>query len=79
MKVKSLRCVRLLVTPWTVTHQAPLSMGFSSREYWSGVPLPSPYESTDKSGKISKHICSEPGSGVRVEAETQAFREKLAI
>ena len=29
-------------TPWTVTHQAPPSMGFSRQEYWSGVPLPSP-------------------------------------
>ena len=31
-----------LATPWTVAHQAPLSMGFSRQEYWSGVPLPSP-------------------------------------
>ena len=34
--------VRLFVTPWTVAHQAPLSMGFSRQEYWSGLPLPSP-------------------------------------
>ena len=34
--------VRLLVTPWTVAHQAPLSMGFSRQEYWSGLPFPSP-------------------------------------
>ena len=31
-----------LVTSWTVAYQAPLSMGFSRQEYWSGVPLPSP-------------------------------------
>ena len=31
-----------LVTPWTVAHQAPLSMGFSRQEYWSGWPFPSP-------------------------------------
>ena len=31
-----------LPTPWTAAHQAPLSMGFSRQEYWSGVPLPSP-------------------------------------
>jgi len=31
-----------LVTPWTVAHQAPLSMGFSRQEYWSGLPFPSP-------------------------------------
>ena len=42
VKVKSLSCVRLLVTPWTAAYQAPPSMGFSRREYWSGVPLPSP-------------------------------------
>ena len=31
-----------LVTPWTVAHQAPLSMGFPRQEYWSGLPFPSP-------------------------------------
>ena len=43
MKVKPLSRVRLFVTPWTVAHQAPPSMGFSRQEYWSGVPLPSPW------------------------------------
>ena len=43
VKVKSLSRVRLLVTPWTAAYQAPPSMGFSTQEYWSGVPLPSPY------------------------------------
>ena len=38
VKVKSPSHVRLLATPWTVAHQAPPSMGFSRREYWSGVP-----------------------------------------
>ena len=33
--------VRLLVTLWTVAHQAPLSMGFSRQEYWSGLLCPS--------------------------------------
>ena len=31
-----------LVTPWTIACQAPLSMGFSRQEYWSGSPFPSP-------------------------------------
>ena len=31
-------CVQLFVTPWTVIHQAPLSMEFSKQEYWSGLP-----------------------------------------
>ena len=43
VKVKSLSRVRLLATPWTAAYQVPPSMGFSSQEYWSGVPLPSPY------------------------------------
>ena len=42
VKAKSLSRVRLLATPWTTAYQAPLSMGFSRQEYWSGVPLPSP-------------------------------------
>ena len=42
VKVKSLSRVRLLVTPKTVAHQAPLSMGFSRQEYWSGLPFLSP-------------------------------------
>ena len=42
VKVKSLSSVQLFATPWTAAHQAPLSMGFSRQEYWSGVPLPSP-------------------------------------
>ena len=32
----------LFATPWTVAHQAPLSMGFSQQEFWSGLPFPSP-------------------------------------
>ena len=34
--------VRLFATPWTLAHQAPLSMGFSRQEYWSGLPCPPP-------------------------------------
>ena len=36
-----------LVTPWTVACQAPLSMGFSRQEYWSGLPFPSPGDLPD--------------------------------
>ena len=44
MKVKVLvtQSCPTLVIPWTVAHQAPLSMGFSRREYWGGLPFPSP-------------------------------------
>ena len=34
--------IQLFVTPWTVAHQAPLSIGFSRQEYWSGLPCPPP-------------------------------------
>ena len=36
-----------LVTPWTVAWLAPLSMGFSRQEYWSGLPFPSPRDLPD--------------------------------
>ena len=39
---KLLQSCPTLCTPWTVTHQAPLSKGFSRQEYWSGLPCPSP-------------------------------------
>ena len=42
VKVKLLSHVQLLAALWTAAHQAPLSMGFSRQQYWSGVPLPSP-------------------------------------
>ena len=42
VKVKSLSHIQLFSTPWTAAYHAPLSMGFSRQEYWSGVPLPSP-------------------------------------
>ena len=54
MKVKSLSRVRLFATPWTAAHQAPPSMGFSRQKYWSGVPLPSPFN--EYSGLISRRM-----------------------
>ena len=39
--------VRLSVTPWTLAHQAPLSMGFSRQESWSGLPFPPPGDLPD--------------------------------
>ena len=43
----SLSCVWHFETPWTVAHQAPLSMEFSRQEYWSGLPFPSPGDLPD--------------------------------
>ena len=45
--VKPLSRVWLFVTPWTVAHQDPLSMGFSRQEYWSRLPFPSPGDLPD--------------------------------
>ena len=47
LKVKSLSCVQLFATLWTVAHQAPPSVGFSRQEYWSGLPFPSPRDLPD--------------------------------
>ena len=41
MLVKLLSCVQLFATPWSIAHQAPLSVGFSRQEYWSGLPFSS--------------------------------------
>ena len=46
-KMKSLSHVSLFVTPWTITYQASLSMGFPRQEYWSELPFPSPGDLPD--------------------------------
>ena len=45
--------VQLFVTPWTVSCQVPLSMGFFRQEYWSGVPFPSPEDLSDSGIKLT--------------------------
>ena len=56
VKVKSLSRVRPSATQWTAAHRAPPSMGFSKQEYWSGVPLPSPWDCyLDVSNLIFRH------------------------
>ena len=49
--------VRLCATPQTAAHQAPLSLGFSRQEHWSGLPFPSPmHESEKKKVKSLSHV-----------------------
>ena len=48
VKVKLLNCVRLCATPETAAHQAPLSLGFSRQEHWSGLPFPSPMHESER-------------------------------
>ena len=43
----------VFLTPWTVAHQAPLSMGFFRQEYWNGLPFPSP-------GDYMIYVSSQP-------------------
>ena len=47
MHAQSLSHALLFVIPWTVASQAPLPMGFSRQEYWSGLPFPSPGDLPD--------------------------------
>ena len=57
-EVKSLSHDRLFVTPWTVAYHIPPSMGFSSQEYWSGLPFPSPEDLPEpgiKPTSVSSH------------------------
>ena len=51
----------LFVTLWAVAHQAPLSMGFSRQEYWSGLPCPPPGDLPDPGIKSTSHISCNGG------------------
>ena len=48
VKVKSLSRVWHFTTPWAVAYQAPLSMGFSRQEHWSGLSFPFPMHESEK-------------------------------
>ena len=50
-------CVRLFVTIWTGAHQAPLSMGFSRQEYWSGLPFSPAGDLPDSEIEPMSHTC----------------------
>ena len=72
-EVKSLSRVRLFATPWTVAYQAPLPVGFSRQEYWSGLPFPSPGDLPNPG--------MEPGSPA-LQADTlpsEPFSERIRI
>ena len=63
VKVKSLSRARLLATSWTAAHQAPLSIGFSRQEYWSGVPRPSPWVPTPSYKRVCVWVGERWGVG----------------
>ena len=60
--------VRLCATPLTAAHQAPLSLGFSRQEHWSGLPFPSPVHESEIAQSCptlsDPRDCSLPGSSV---------------
>ena len=67
-KCESLSRVQLFATPWTVGHQAPLSLGFCRQESWSGLPFPSPgtlpnpgTETGSPTSQAKSLLCEPPG------------------
>ena len=64
--------VQLCATPETTAQQAPLSLGFSRQEHWSGLPFPSPMHETESESEVAQSCltpsdpmdCSLPGSSV---------------
>ena len=86
MRAKSLSCVRLFVTPWTVARQAPLSMGFSRQEHWSGLPCPPPGDLPDPgiepespTFQVDSSPLSHLGSPCYHQVIPNHFRQKLEI
>ena len=51
--------VRLLEIPWTVAHQAPLSMGLSRQEYWSELPCPLPGDLLNPGSNVGLLHCRQ--------------------
>ena len=56
--------VQLFATAWTAAHQAPLSMEFSRKEYWSGLPFPSPVDLPDHKWWMSLQKSNFSGPGL---------------
>ena len=80
LEVKSLSHVRLFVTPWMVACQVPLSMGFSRKEYGSGLPFPSPGDiphpgmepsSVLQAGSLLSELPGKPFSSVQFSSVSQ--------
>ena len=64
--------VRLCATPQTAAHQAPLCLGFSRQEHWSGLPFPSPMHESENESEVAQSCptssdpmdCNLPGSSI---------------
>ena len=64
------------MTPWTAAHQAPLSMGFSRQEYWSGFPLPSP---SICGGKVNYKILCDKKIEIKILKHNERTNHKEII
>ena len=62
--------VQFCAIPWTTAHQAPLSMGFSRQEYWSGLPCPPPGELLDPGVKPASLMSPALASGFFIPSAT---------
>ena len=82
MHAESFSCVQLFVTLWTVAHKAPLSMGFSRQEYWSGLPCPPPADLPDPGIESPSLVSPELAGGFftsSVTWEAQAGTDTVPI
>ena len=79
VKMKSLSCVQLFATSWTISYQAPLSMQFSRQEYWSGLPLPTPAESYQPRDQTHLSCISSTGRRILYHCATGTFTVKIKL
>ena len=68
-----------LTTPWTVAHQAPLSMGFPRQEYWSGWPFPSSGNLPDPRIELTSPVCSALVGGYFTTYSTQVVKNPHSL
>ena len=65
--------VRLCATPQTEAHQAPLSLGFSRQEHWSGLPFPSPMHACIVSHFSRVQLCVTPWTAAHLAPLSTGF------
>ena len=71
--------VQLGATPWTIAHQAPLSMGFSKQEYWSGFPCLPPRDLPDPGIKPESLMSPGLEGGLSLAPPGKALNEQTWV
>ena len=79
MSAQSLSRVHLFVTPWTVAHQAPLSMGFSQQEYWSGLSFPPPRDLPNPGIQLTPPALAGKFFTTEPPGTKDSFKKKMAL